>query len=409
MKKFLPMLLTAAFIFSGVFLSAQTTPPNVNLKLGKGLRILAADSSMFMKMGFRMQTLYSSSRDLEDGAEWNTSYKIRRARLKFDGWAFSPKIVYKVEMALSNDDLKSKNDWEESNRAPKIMLDAAVKWKAHKNLEIWLGQTKLPGNRERVVSSQKLQFVDRSLVNGTFNIDRDIGVHFRGKFKSGNMVVKPIFAWALGEGRNFTSANIGGYSYTGRLELLPFGEFTSKGDYFWADLKREQTPKLAIGATYNINEGASRQKQAGRFLLDEEGNYLENDIQSIFVDGIFKYKGFSAVLEYAHLSFMNLSIDDDGFPPSQAIDANGRSYNTGEGITLQASYLTKKNWEVAGRYTSITPDHEHSFTGQKEYTLGLSKYIVGHSLKVQGDVSLADKDGTDTNTLRYRLQFELGF
>ena len=158
-----------------------------------------------------------------------------------------------------------------------------------------------------------------------------------------------------------------------------------------------------------MNEGASRQKQAGRFLIDESGNYLTNDIQSVFVDGIFKYKRFSVVGEYAHTSFMNISISEDGFPPSSAIDANGRSYNTGQGINLQVSYLTKKNWEVATRFTSVTPDHSHSFTAQKEYTFGASKYIVGHSLKIQGDVSLTDRDGTDTNNLRYRLQFELGF
>lgn len=289
------------------------------------------------------------------------------------------------------------------------MLDAVVKWKVHKYLEIWAGQTKLPGNRERVVSSQKLQFVDRSLVNGIFNIDRDMGVQFRSNLKYGQIVVKPMFALAMGEGRNITTGNIGGHSYTGRIELLPFGEFTSKGDYFGSDLKREATPKLALGATINLNQGASRQKQSGRFLMDESGNYLTNDLETIFIDGIFKYQGFSFAGEYARKSYVNVDVGDDGFPPTTAIDADGKSYYTGSGITFQAGYLTKKNWELSTRYTSVSPDNEKSFTGLNEYTLGLSKYIVGHSLKVQGDISLTDKEGTDTNNLRYRLQFEFGF
>lgn len=67
-----------------------------------------------------MQSLYTSDRDLESGSDWNSSYKIRRARLKFDGWALSPKLGYKVEMALSNDDLKSKDDWDQSSKAQKL-------------------------------------------------------------------------------------------------------------------------------------------------------------------------------------------------------------------------------------------------------------------------------------------------
>ena len=64
--------------------------------------------------------------------------------------------------------------------------DAVVKYKATKNLEFWFGQTKLPGNRERVISSQALQFVDRSLVNSRFNIDRGSGIQFRSHHKLGN-------------------------------------------------------------------------------------------------------------------------------------------------------------------------------------------------------------------------------
>ncbi len=409
MMKARQLLLISAFLLMGIFLSAQELQPDINLEFGKGLNILAADSSMFMKMQFRMQSLYTSSRDLEAGEAWNTSYKIRRARLKFSGWALSPKLGYKVELALSNDDLKSKNDWDQSSQAPKIVLDAFVKWKVHKNLEIWAGQAKLPGNRERVVSSQKLQLVDRSLVNSIFNLDRDLGIQFRGKLKSGDMILQPIFAWSMGEGRNITVGNIGGYNYTARLEFLPFGAFKSKGDYFDADLKREPSPKLAISATYNLNDGASRQKQSGRFLLDGDGNFLINDIRTVFVDGVFKFRGLSITGEYAHKSFVNVAFDNDGFPPSSAIDADGRSYYTGHGINLQIGYLTKKNWEVATRFTSVTPDHALDFAPLKEYTVGLSKYIVGHSLKIQSDVSLTDNAATNTNSLRYRIQFEFGF
>ena len=385
--------------------SAKKQFPDVELKFGKGLQVLAADSSMALKIGFRFQSLFNSERSLEDGSDWETNFLIRRARLKFDGWAFNPNFVYKVELALSNRDLSSSSDFDVTSGAPKIILDAVAKWKFHKHFTLWVGQTKLPGNRERVVSSQKLQFVDRSIVNSTFTIDREMGVQLRGKFKSGNMVIKPMASLSFGEGRNITTSNIGGSRYVGRVEFLPFGEFTSKGDYFEGDLKRENSHKLAIGASYSYNNGMSRQKTTGRFLVDDEGNFLENNLETFFIDMIYKYQGFSLMGEYADNRVVGLDSDSR----ESLIDANGRSYFTGQGINTQISYLFQNNIELATRYSRIMPDTEVSFRGVNEYTFGLSKYVVGHSLKVQADVSLIDETGVSNNTLRYRLQTEFAF
>lgn len=406
MRQFL--LLFSLFTLLSFNVYAQNQQPDVKLRFGKGLQVTAADSSMHLKMEFRFQSLYNSQTGLGDGDEWESSLLIRRSRLKFSGWAVNPNLKYKVEMALSNKDLKSSSDFDETSEAPKIILDAVVKWKFHKNLTLWAGQTKLPGNRERVVSSQKLELVDRSLVNSIFNIDRDMGLQLHGKYKIGNAVIKPILSWSLGEGRNVTENNIGGYSYTGRLEYLPFGEFAGKGDYVEGDLKREPKPKLSVGATINLNQGASRQKQSGKFLVDEEGNYFEHDLRTIFVDMMFKYKGFAVLGEYAHKEVTDMDTSDAS-NLENLVDANGRSYLTGNGLSLQASYLFKKNWQVVGRYTTVAPNYDISFTGTNEYTFGVSKYIVGHSLKVQSDVSLIDKDGEDNNSLRYRLQMEFAF
>lgn len=413
MKKFLLQILgvSTVLLLATFSLVAQSSAkkqlPDVELKFGKGLQILAADSSMALKIGFRFQSLFNSERSLADGAEWQSNFLVRRARLKFDGWAFNPNFVYKVELALSNRDLSSSSDFEVTSGAPKIILDAVAKWKFHKNFTLWVGQTKLPGNRERVVSSQKLQFVDRSIVNGTFTADREMGVQLRGKFKSGKMVIKPMASLSFGEGRNTTVANIGGSRVMGRVELLPFGEFTSKGDYFEGDLKRENTPKFAFGASYSYNEGSSKQKTTGKFLIDEEGNYFEHNLETFFIDMIFKYQGFAVMAEFADNKVVGQAVNADF--RSGLVDANGRSYFTGQGINTQISYLLQNNIELAARYSRIMPDTEVSFAGINEYTFGLSKYVVGHNLKVQADVSLIDKTGASHNKFRYRLQTEFAF
>lgn len=403
------LLATTSLVAQSSQSSAKQTLPNIKLKFGKGLQFVAADSSMALKIGFRFQSLFNSERSRVDGADWNTNFLIRRSRLKFDGWAVNPNLVYKVELALSNRDLGSSSDFEVTSEAPKIVLDAVAKWKFHKNFSLWVGQTKLPGNRERVVSSQKLQFVDRSLVNGTFNIDREMGLQLRSKFKTGNMVIKPMASLSFGEGRNTTISNIGGAHYVGRVELLPLGEFTSKGDYVEGDLKRENAPKIAIGASYSYNNGTPKQKTTGKFLVDVDDNYFENNLETFFIDMMFKYQGFSVMAEMANKRVVNNPFGNVDFDfRSSLVDANGRSYYTGTGINTQISYLFKNNIELAARYTNIKPDTEVSFSEINEYTLGMSKYVVGHSLKIQGDVSLIDKDGSDEK-LRYRLQMEFAF
>ena len=75
----------------------------------------------------------------------------------------------------------------------------------------------------------------------------------------------------------------------------------------------------------------------------------------------------------------------------------------------KSGYLFKNNWEVSARYTNIELDN--AITGadpESQYTLGLSKYIVGHKLKVQTDLSYTDI-GFKTNKLMYRLQVDIHF
>jgi phosphate-selective porin OprO/OprP len=387
----------------------------------KGIQIKAYKDSartqqvFLLKPEFRFQSRFEASGNPAGGEKWDANFLIRRARLKFSGFLYNSNIMYKVELSLSSNDLKSTSDFKEAGGSTKVVLDAVLKWRFYKSksgkqsLTIWTGQTKLPGNRQRLVSSQSLQLVDRSQVNSIFNLDRDIGVHLHGQFQAGQVVIRPIFAFSKGEGRNIISSNMGGFSYTGKVELLPMGLFTGKGDYFEADLKRESKPKLSLAASVTYNEGASRQKQTGTFLIDTAGEYMSNNLMTVLGDVMFKHKGFSFLAEAAYKKVLlkpgqSLSVTD-----STLIATSGKTYYTGYGISAQAGYLFKHNIELAVRYTRVVPDWSKSFTGLDEYTLGLSKYIIGHKLKVQTDVTLVDEFDTSDYSMRYRLQVEVAF
>ncbi len=375
-------------------------------KFGKGLfNLVGKDSSWTMKIGLRAQFLATST--WEDGASNETSFLIRRSRLKFDGYAYSPKLKYKIELGLSNSDLSGASQF--TSNAPRYILDAVLMWNFAPNLEFWFGQTKLPGNRERVVSSSNLQMVDRSLLNSVFTIDRDMGMQLRHHFDLTNkFVVKEIVSLAQGEGRNVTTGNLGGYQYTTRLELFPFGDFEDHGDYSGGDLSREETPKLSLAAAYDFNNNAVKNRSnQGSYMANDSGFY-ETNTSTLFVDAMFKYNGFSFMAEYADRSAEDpYAKNADGSPLLK--DGNQVVVEVGEGFNLQTGYLFKSNWEVSGRYTSIMLDK--NITGknpENQYTLGVSKYIVGHHLKIQSDIShLQIKN--DNDELMFRLQCELSF
>ena len=390
-----------------VFLSINTQAQEISdTSFGKGLiNFVAKDSTFSVKFAPRFQVRSMSSwdhnGDIYGSPEHN--FIVRRARLKFDGFAYSPKLKYKIELGLSNRDISGANDF--NRNTPRYILDAVIMWKFAKNWELWAGQTKLPGNVERVVSSGNLQLIDRSLLNSRFNIDRDLGVQIRHKSNlGGNFITREKFSISQGEGRNVTEGNEGGLQYTARLELLPFGAFKSKGDYSQSDLKREEKPKLMLGFTYNFNEEAVRERGfAGDYMIRTDETIYGTDQTTIFVDAMYKYNGFSFMGEYAKRTADNeIATEIDGVTPT------GDVVLTGNALNLQAGYLFKNNYEIAGRYTTLEFESVTGKDPTKQYTLGFNKFVLGHKLKIQSDLSYTTVDG-EADNITFRLGFDLHF
>ena len=407
MKIIQSLLVISLLLVSTVALGQQ----KVESRFGKGVYLVANDSSFSMKFNARVRSLLLfeapvGSENLMD--DMTSNWLIRRSRLKFSGFAYSPKVKYKIELGLSNRDHGGESI--HTNNTSNLILDAFLRWNFYKNMEVWIGQTKLPGNRERVISSQKLQFVDRSLVNSRYNIDRDMGIQFRNKFNIGNIATRQALAISQGEGRNRTNKKdpnpSNGFEYTGRIEVLPLGEFSGKGDYFSSDLKREETPKISIGVTYDMNKNAARiGGNLGSYIEDENDLVIDSalcNLNTVLADVFIKYKGFSLLSEYA-----NKTLDG-----SRLYDEEGdiiNNYYTGTGLTVQAGYLMDNNLEPAVRFTTITPEKESERDIQEMITFGLSKYIVGHSLKIQTDFSLINETDqfTDETSQEYMFRFQV--
>lgn len=403
MRKIKLFLLTAFVAVIGLSAKAQMQ----DYSFGEGIRYTAKDSTFGIKASFRFQTFFAGNwkvqnDDIYDIGQFNSSFLIRRARLKFDGFAYSPKLIYKVELSLSNRDIDhaGKAYYGEGGN---IVLDAYLKWNFYKAFSLKAGQFKLAGNRERVISSANLQFVDRSALNSKFTLDRDIGASLHYDKVLGKQFGLHLTAQLTqGEGRNVIIENRGGYKTTFKAEIMPFGEFASKGAYKGGDIFREQKPKLAFAVSVDKNGGAARTagNRGDFFPMNAEFKNLYTG----FIDFMFKYKGVSVMGEYA----LRRTKDNNQIVTDQAGNYMG-VYEFGSALNLQAGYLFKNNYEIAARYTSISPTNYFSSATQTNYyTLGASKYIKNHNLKVQTDFGYIQNWLVDDG-LTWRVHIEIGF
>jgi phosphate-selective porin OprO/OprP len=361
----------------------------------KGLGFTAKDSLFQVNIGFRVQSRAGYQKN--EGEAGVAEGEIRRMRLKLDGFVYNPKFGYKVELGFSARDMAV------SGNNGNVILDGVLFYKPTKNWVIGFGQTKLPGNNQRVVSSGSLEFTDRTINNSKFNIDRDFGL-----FLDYSVQDADHFSYALkgaitkGEGRNYTKNLNDGISLTGKVELFPLGAFTKNGSLFEGDLLREKSPKLMISGAFSQNNNAGRsQGQLGNDLFEAR------TLQSVFFDAMLKYNGWTAMTSYMSRTTEDaITVNPFDITKKQAVFV-------GHGIDTQLSYVFLSKYSLAGRYSTqrVGADIERISPNVDEYAISLSKYILDHKLKVQTEISYENEKfytGDTSGNWYARVQVEIG-
>ena len=369
------LLILSFFIGSLAVAQVQNFPEEVSFLNDNGLSFASKDSSQTLTFNGRIQALASEFADFKLASN-TTEFFVRRCRFSIKGTSLNNKVVYRVQLCFSQRDMSADNSKETNNL---VLRDAVIFYNLSKAFRIGIGQTKLPGNRQRVNSSGQLQFAERSTTHDAFTLDRDSGVFFQNDFHVGKSLFKNYITVSSGEGRITVSPN-SGVCYTARTEWLPFGKFKNGGDYFEADLEREQKPKISIAATYSYNDKAKRIKgQLGEYLYNNESvsiSYAEADF-------LFKYKGFSLATEVYN------KIVSNHFTSTTS---GKRIIPSGQAWLVQSGYLFTKKDEIALRYAGAKNNLADVNTGVffREYLIGYSHYFKGHALKLQGDIGLIE-------------------
>jgi hypothetical protein len=148
-----------------------------------GVIFQTADSASKVIMRFRNQNWATFTMN-DDFDVTSSELQARRLRLRFGGTLVDPRLSFNIQLSFTRGD----QDWSDT-QFPNIVRDAMVFWNFTPGLQLGFGQTKLPGNRQRVISSADLQVPDRSIVNGAFNIDRDFGLQGFWRPVNGSVIV----------------------------------------------------------------------------------------------------------------------------------------------------------------------------------------------------------------------------
>jgi phosphate-selective porin OprO and OprP len=306
-----------------------------------------------MNLGTRFQLRYTYT-DPDDGPE-SGSFSVRRARFSVFGDAYRY-FNYALQLEMAGSAVQ--------------LIDANVRYRAAPMATIWAGQGKAYFGRQQLVSSGNLNFVDRSEVDTRFSAKRQAGIALTGQNES------QTFEYNLGiyNGNGINAANDNNrYMKTARVVLTPFGAYPlteSAHDY-------PETPKFAIGLS------------GMHTTLGSQSD--ETEIIRLNIESAFMINGFNISGEYYW---------------ENADPVNVSSYST-TGWYTQAGFLFpgKRN-EIVLRYAVI--DSDVSLTSDLiEAGAAFSHYFYGHRAKLQADIRNINWVNLDSNTLEFRIQFQL--
>jgi hypothetical protein len=358
---------------------------------GKGATIRSLDDKFSLNIRGRIQARGTLTETDGDGDAPVTGFQIRRMRVVLQGNAFGPDLTYYIQLAFSNLDM------EPDLRSP--LRDAYFTWSIARDAKLRVGQMKVPYGRQRVVSSSAQQLVDRSIVVGEFNLDRDVGLHMFSKdlFGLGGRLGYSLAVFG-GDGRNRVADKFG-LLYAARVQVTPMGSFEDNEE---ADLKREPSPKLALAVNAAYNQNTNRPRSTfGDPYREARFDYLH-----LGVDALLKWRGLSVSGEwlYRRADRGRRVVDLDGEPTP----LYSRS---GWGTFGQVGQMLTERLEVLARYGFLKPlaGADPELVKRHELGGGLSYYMRAHNLKVQTDYFYLPQRTFDDGRHEVRLQAQLYF
>lgn len=380
---------------------------------GSGFELKSEDGRHMLQIRARVQTRYDLEAPHAEGEELEQVLQIRRMRLQLRGHVYGEHNRYYIQFGFSPRDMTGGLVAPEGSIRRNPIRDARLEFDHLRDFTVWVGQMKVPFSRQRVISSGDQQFVDRSLANEVFNLDRDLGLQARSQDVGGlgGRLGYQVGVF-MGDGRNVFELDTPGLLYVGRIEVRPLGEFED-GDE--PDLGRSAKPGISLGGAYAYHDDAPGERGVHGSVPADGGT---TDIHHATADLLGKWRGLSVQGAFhwrkARRRNPGDAVDemDVPIPVAPPLDAVG--------WLGQVGWLVPKiDLELLARYSGARRlgNESGELAFRDELGGGLGYYFFGHGLKLQLDYFRlwnADLGATPGEAIRngidrVRLQLQLAF
>lgn len=350
---------------------------SVDASYGKrGFELKTSDGKFSMAIQHRLQFRYAmpfdrDPRSIGDLDQDSSSFMVRRARLKINGHAYWPWLKYYMQY-----------DWSQP-----ILRDFYLNIDKFSWAQLRVGRSKVLYNDERVTSSGNQQFVNRSIVNDIFTVDRQQGVQIFGRLFENTWTDMTYYAGVfsgLGVGeRNNDDDNM---MWSGRLQWNALG---GEMPFTQGDVEFHEHPALnvAFAAATNQSKCTAFETDSNScralpgFAVGKAGQYRLNQMME---EIRFKWQGLSFQQEMHWKDVIDTFKKQD----------NAHRTTSLMGGYVQAGYfphqilpIIPKSLEFAGRYAFVDPNVDIDSDLQQEASGVMTYYFNGHSNKLNFQVS----------------------
>lgn len=360
--------------------SKKNLPASVSY--GKnGFELRTDDDRFSLAIQNRVQARYaepfdSDPRSLSDLDRDENSLMIRRARTKLNGNAYAPWLKYYLQY-----------DWSQP-----VLRDLSLTIDKYKWAQIRVGRGKVTYNNERVTSSGNQQFVNRSIVNDVFTVDRQQGIELKGNLFPGTWRDITYYIGAFtGTGIGERNNDDDGMMYSGRLQWNALG---GEMKFSQSDIEFHEKPALNISLAANTNKSRCTAFETDsrscrnlsdadktRYLSPSDGSAKAGQYQitQMMEEIHFKWNGFS-LLQELHSKNIKDNLSD------RETDLLGGFIQAGY-FPQKALSFFPENVEIAGRYAMVDMDTDRSYDRQTELSGVINYFLEGHFNKLSLQLS----------------------
>lgn len=394
----------------------------VHFEPGQGLQITSNDGRFELIVRARAQ--FVATLRHPDGQDAGIDFELRRARIYFQGALFDPNIRFTLQLGVSPSCSDMGNNFAGNScvgpqaTAPTTLTGFSPRWsplldwyvelRHLRELNVRVGQMIPTFSRTFTISDANYQFIDRSLEDGEFNLDRTFAIELRSTDFAGLGWLRYYAGIMSTQGRDMPFAPDLHLGYYARIDVNPMGFFN---DYAGGDLARNVDPKLSIGAGYAFLDHAPFDHGTVGILPLDGGT---TDQHVVTADFVFMWHGFSLLGEWT----MRQTTRHQGAandPMTMMPYASPTLGRTGFGMqAITGVMLGDLPLEISARagvlrHMNALDGGAHSaILDQNEVGGGINWYIQGHPLKLSlwfTDVWRDDGTGS-SGTQVVRLQFQ---